>query len=439
MSFQDVSSVNPLYLNNGTETAEVTGRVELYDNGNAYWIHLVPCSLVVGNTLTLSSLDGSANPYDIVSFVIVYSRSVGDGGAYWETWTPPPTYWYCQSGGSLATSLASGGVTENADGSGAVCAGIAPGDRLDNNGLAITVDCDLGSGTFILAGTSGSFDITASQSGKIVPGANTTIASGVCVASLGAVGAGVALVVAGGASIGDLSGMSIGTGGTFRYAGKAIYLAQSAGGNLTVGLTRDGLPAGNVVLSANATLAVSGNHTLLAGSSITFNGNSLASGNYAAPPAANVYGNYGAGNATHGTLTLPAANRVDSAAGAYGLGGNSITPTLDLANVAAGNIRSGLVIAGVTGNYTGSGAGNGTLNTDTINAIADAVLSRSVSHVEATADSHSLCFMVLAVSDSSTQANAGNLTVYRTDGQTEFARRSVVSDASAAPIVAIRP
>lgn len=77
------------------------------------------------------------------------------------------------------------------------------------------------------------------------------------------------------------------------------------------------------------------------------------------------------GNAATGSLTLPPANLVRVGAGAYGVGGTSLIPTLadcvangasgcvttstyrsaDLSNLAPGNIRNGIAVAGVSGSY----------------------------------------------------------------------------------------
>ncbi len=59
------------------------------------------------------------------------------------------------------------------------------------------------------------------------------------------------------------------------------------------------------------------------------------------------------------------------------------------------------------------------------NAIADAVLVRDVASVEASAAKHSLCYVVLAMSQSSTVDQPGMLTVYKTDGQSEFVRKTL--------------
>ncbi|MDQ3232292.1 MAG: hypothetical protein M3Q07_10765 [Pseudobdellovibrionaceae bacterium] len=77
------------------------------------------------------------------------------------------------------------------------------------------------------------------------------------------------------------------------------------------------------------------------------------------------------GNGSTGTLTLPAASNVRSSNGAYGVGGSGTTPTLadciannitdcvttssyksaSFTNITAGNIKSGVTLAGVVGDY----------------------------------------------------------------------------------------
>jgi len=71
------------------------------------------------------------------------------------------------------------------------------------------------------------------------------------------------------------------------------------------------------------------------------------------------------------------------------------------------------------------------------NGIADAVLTRDVASVEAAAGEHSLCYLVLAAGESNTVDNPGYLTVYRTDGLTEFVRKTIASSPSANPITGI--
>ena len=164
--------------------------------------------------------------------------------------------------------------------------------------------------------------------------------------------------------------------------------------------------------------------------------------------------------------------------------------TLDLSDLVAGNIKNTVTIAGVTGSYdpmaaavfpaanqvsatiqygptgadyTGTLTGGGGLTTDEHNAlfaiqaktdnlpadpaaalasadfenIADAVLSRGVAGVEASADEHSLCFVVLALSESNTTANANMLTVFRSDGTTEFVQKALTSSAAAEAITGV--
>lgn len=70
-------------------------------------------------------------------------------------------------------------------------------------------------------------------------------------------------------------------------------------------------------------------------------------------------------------------------------------------------------------------------------ALAQAVLAQDVAAVEASAAAHSLCYVILAMSEARTTAQPGRLSVYRSDGQTLFAEKLLTSDASAAPITGI--
>lgn len=70
-------------------------------------------------------------------------------------------------------------------------------------------------------------------------------------------------------------------------------------------------------------------------------------------------------------------------------------------------------------------------------ALADAVLGRDVAAVEADAPPHSLCYVVLAMSQASAAAHPGQLTVYRSDGQTEFVRKSLRTDAHALAVIGV--
>ncbi len=69
------------------------------------------------------------------------------------------------------------------------------------------------------------------------------------------------------------------------------------------------------------------------------------------------------------------------------------------------------------------------------NAIADAALSRAVSNVEATADKHSLAYVILAMSEASTAT--GSLVVNQSDGVTVFTTKTPTFDANARPMTGI--
>jgi hypothetical protein len=85
---------------------------------------------------------------------------------------------------------------------------------------------------------------------------------------------------------------------------------------------------------------------------------------------------------------------------------------------------------------TAAQAGNAmTLTSAQVLAIADALLGRNVSNVEATAPEHSLATIVLAILQS---AMAGTTwTIYRTDGTTPHAAKAVTTDAAASPITEV--
>ena len=73
------------------------------------------------------------------------------------------------------------------------------------------------------------------------------------------------------------------------------------------------------------------------------------------------------------------------------------------------------------------------------NAIADAVLSRSVANVEASANVKSLCYVALAMANANTTAHPGKLTVFRTNGVTEFAQRTITSKPGADSVTGVGP
>ena len=72
------------------------------------------------------------------------------------------------------------------------------------------------------------------------------------------------------------------------------------------------------------------------------------------------------------------------------------------------------------------------------NAVADALLKRDMSNVEATAPEHSLCYVVLAMTEADTTTSVGFLTVFETDGVTEFAQKAITTDGAADPITGVQ-
>jgi len=78
---------------------------------------------------------------------------------------------------------------------------------------------------------------------------------------------------------------------------------------------------------------------------------------------------------------------------------------------------------------------SGSLETDAVNEIADAILQRNVSNVEATAPEHSLATIILATLESSIAGSTWK--IKRTNGTTVHASKTVTTDANATPIVAV--
>jgi Rieske Fe-S protein len=76
------------------------------------------------------------------------------------------------------------------------------------------------------------------------------------------------------------------------------------------------------------------------------------------------------------------------------------------------------------------------LDADAANEIADAILSRDVDQVEATAPIHSLCGAILKAV-SKVEDDAGTLKVYRTNGSTLFMSQTVTTDSGLDPIDAL--
>jgi hypothetical protein len=76
------------------------------------------------------------------------------------------------------------------------------------------------------------------------------------------------------------------------------------------------------------------------------------------------------------------------------------------------------------------------LATDAVSEIADGVLSRNVSNVEATAGQHTLATIVLAMLEN--EVVGTTLTIRRTDGTTTHYTKTLTKDAAAEPITGIQ-
>lgn len=72
----------------------------------------------------------------------------------------------------------------------------------------------------------------------------------------------------------------------------------------------------------------------------------------------------------------------------------------------------------------------------TFAAVADGVLSRNVSNVEATAGEHTLCTVVLGTLENAVSGTT--LTIKRTDGSTTHVTKTLSTDAAAIPIIGVQ-
>lgn len=75
------------------------------------------------------------------------------------------------------------------------------------------------------------------------------------------------------------------------------------------------------------------------------------------------------------------------------------------------------------------------LSTAQMQALADIVLGRSVSHIDNTASTHSLYELIQAILESNT--STGSWVIYKTNGSTTFNTRTLATDAEAVPIVGV--
>jgi hypothetical protein len=93
-------------------------------------------------------------------------------------------------------------------------------------------------------------------------------------------------------------------------------------------------------------------------------------------------------------------------------------------------------IQSAAGTAWGSGAiTSGSISAAAANAIADALLVRNVSNVEASAGEHTLCTIILAMLENSISGTS--LTIYRTNGSTTHVTKTLTTNSSAIPITGI--
>lgn len=138
----------------------------------------------------------------------------------------------------------------------------------------------------------------------------------------------------------------------------------------------------------------------------------------------------GSGAWHHPGLSLPDAGGVV----AVGISGTEYT------RVAVGAARAtASALTSVGSNVAAILADTGTdgvaIATATLNAIADAVLGRSVANVEDTASIYTIAGLILAQFESS--APGTTWTIKKTDGTTTFATRTLTEDISAKPVTGV--
>jgi hypothetical protein len=113
------------------------------------------------------------------------------------------------------------------------------------------------------------------------------------------------------------------------------------------------------------------------------------------------------------------------------------TDAIDADALADGAITAATFAAGaITATVIATGAIDAdALAADAGTELADAILSRNVSNVEASAGEHTLCTVVLAMLEH--EISGTTLTIKKTDGSTTLYTKTLTKDANAEPITAI--
>ncbi len=103
--------------------------------------------------------------------------------------------------------------------------------------------------------------------------------------------------------------------------------------------------------------------------------------------------------------------------------------------LAAVDTEIATLVANVAAILLDTGTDGVVLSTAQMQALADIVLGRSVSHGEDTAELHSLTEFILAILEGNT--STGSLVIKKTDGATTFNTRTLATDPAAVPIVGV--
>jgi hypothetical protein len=103
--------------------------------------------------------------------------------------------------------------------------------------------------------------------------------------------------------------------------------------------------------------------------------------------------------------------------------------------LAAVDTEIGTLVTNVAAILADTGTDGVVISQTTREAIADAILGRSVANVEATATIYTIAGLVLAAFESAITGTSWQIN--RTDGSTSFATRTVATDAGAEPIVSV--
>lgn len=148
---------------------------------------------------------------------------------------------------------------------------------------------------------------------------------------------------------------------------------------------------------------------------------------------------------------IPAAlvsGRIDASVGA--MANNVVTAAaindgaIDAATFAAGAINAAAIADGAidAATFAANALSAAALAADAANEIADAILSRDIDNVEATAAIHSLCSAILKAV-SKVEDDSGTLKTYRTNGTTVHMAQTIATDAALDPVdsltVAVAP